>query len=295
MEGRKEARIAGRTGAATESGVGEGRRVPQPPAYWKAPASKVTGGDAVSGDAGPHPWHGLSCSWRCRACTGWKIWTPFQGFPVGGFESQGVALGWNRSGRWPSRIWQRRPPDPSNVGIQRQAADLPESDRWLSQIRPLDSRTRLLGSRTRLLCSRTRLLCSRTVGFPGSGCWPPFTFCRVLAFTQRHRGCPSRLTKRKFREVGFLVDEGSGRGDRIRTCDLLVPNQALYQAKLHPVHARPKDRERGVTMPCRSRTASKSLRRMRPRGLCGAPGGRAACWNLMASRYRWPVYPITAS
>ena len=27
----------------------------------------------------------------------------------------------------------------------------------------------------------------------------------------------------------------NGRGDRIRTCDLLVPNQALYQAKLHPV------------------------------------------------------------
>ena len=24
------------------------------------------------------------------------------------------------------------------------------------------------------------------------------------------------------------------RGDRIRTYDLLVPNQALYQAKLHP-------------------------------------------------------------
>ena len=28
---------------------------------------------------------------------------------------------------------------------------------------------------------------------------------------------------------------GGNRGDRIRTCDLLVPNQALYQAKLHPV------------------------------------------------------------
>ena len=27
-----------------------------------------------------------------------------------------------------------------------------------------------------------------------------------------------------------------GRGDRIRTYDLLVPNQALYQTKLHPVH-----------------------------------------------------------
>ena len=26
----------------------------------------------------------------------------------------------------------------------------------------------------------------------------------------------------------------SGREDRIRTCDLLVPNQALYQAKLLP-------------------------------------------------------------
>src|SRR6478735_8072842 len=28
----------------------------------------------------------------------------------------------------------------------------------------------------------------------------------------------------------------SGRGDRIRTYDLLVPNQALYQTKLHPVN-----------------------------------------------------------
>ena len=28
--------------------------------------------------------------------------------------------------------------------------------------------------------------------------------------------------------------EKNGRGDRIRTYDLLVPNQALYQAKLHP-------------------------------------------------------------
>lgn len=32
--------------------------------------------------------------------------------------------------------------------------------------------------------------------------------------------------------AGFFV--GNGRGDRIRTYDLLVPNQALYQAKLHP-------------------------------------------------------------
>ena len=30
----------------------------------------------------------------------------------------------------------------------------------------------------------------------------------------------------------------NGRGDRIRTYDLLVPNQALYQAKLHPETSR---------------------------------------------------------
>ncbi len=36
-----------------------------------------------------------------------------------------------------------------------------------------------------------------------------------------------------------------GRGDRIRTYDLLVPNQALYQTKLHPEnHA---DDERDVS------------------------------------------------
>ncbi len=31
-----------------------------------------------------------------------------------------------------------------------------------------------------------------------------------------------------------VIKTKSGRGDRIRTYDLLVPNQALYQAKLHP-------------------------------------------------------------
>ena len=28
--------------------------------------------------------------------------------------------------------------------------------------------------------------------------------------------------------------ESYGRGDRTRTCDLYVPNVALYQAELHP-------------------------------------------------------------
>ena len=40
----------------------------------------------------------------------------------------------------------------------------------------------------------------------------------------------------------------AGRGDRIRTCDLLVPNQALYQAKLRPeVSARTMAGDRVVT------------------------------------------------
>ena len=49
---------------------------------------------------------------------------------------------------------------------------------------------------------------------------------------------------------------GNGRGDRIRTYDLLVPNQALYQAKLHPVTAR---WEGGVSVLSTSPTAFRCL------------------------------------
>ena len=40
----------------------------------------------------------------------------------------------------------------------------------------------------------------------------------------------------KDRQVAGLRknDEIIGRGDRIRTCDLYVPNVALYQTELHP-------------------------------------------------------------
>ena len=31
-----------------------------------------------------------------------------------------------------------------------------------------------------------------------------------------------------------MCEKLSSRGDKIRTCDLLVPNQALYQAEPHP-------------------------------------------------------------
>lgn len=46
----------------------------------------------------------------------------------------------------------------------------------------------------------------------------------------------------------------NGRGDRIRTCDLLVPNQALYQAKLHPAdRPRTVGDSRGMSTPVSAR------------------------------------------
>ena len=36
-------------------------------------------------------------------------------------------------------------------------------------------------------------------------------------------------------DSGLLARNFFGRGDRIRTCDPLVPNQMRYQAALHPV------------------------------------------------------------
>lgn len=38
---------------------------------------------------------------------------------------------------------------------------------------------------------------------------------------------------------------GNGRDDRIRTCDVLVPNQVLYQAELRPERGDPAD-NRGI-------------------------------------------------
>ena len=50
----------------------------------------------------------------------------------------------------------------------------------------------------------------------------------------RGRKCkPIVPTKRKERVLRPLFS--FGRSDKIRTCDLLVPNQALYQAEPHPV------------------------------------------------------------
>ena len=51
--------------------------------------------------------------------------------------------------------------------------------------------------------------------------------------------------------MGAAAGFGSGRGGEIRTRDLLVPNQALYQAKLHPgpvAGAKPRPMAAGVNV-----------------------------------------------
>src|SRR5688572_5491124 len=59
----------------------------------------------------------------------------------------------------------------------------------------------------------------------------------TLAPTDREDCCPVRpsgLYKRQRRGVTTALLSVSGRGERIRTSGLYVPNVALYQAKLHP-------------------------------------------------------------
>ena len=59
-------------------------------------------------------------------------------------------------------------------------------------------------------------------------------------------------------------DLGNGRGDRIRTCDLYVPNVALYQAKLRPDSFADSRRE--------SATGLSSARRKTPANFARAIG-----------------------
>src|SRR5690606_16737914 len=50
--------------------------------------------------------------------------------------------------------------------------------------------------------------------------------------------CKDMPPERKKPAQGRLSSSTFGRGDRIRTCDLYVPNVALYQTELHPDRAR---------------------------------------------------------
>jgi hypothetical protein len=53
---------------------------------------------------------------------------------------------------------------------------------------------------------------------------PPGVILPVVTLAQGHRGAPNDSYRRIL-----------GRGDRIRTCDIYVPNVALYQSELRPV------------------------------------------------------------
>ena len=69
------------------------------------------------------------------------------------------------------------------------------------------------------------------------------------------------------------------RGDRIRTCDLLVPNQALYQAKLHPV----------IELPPLSSGSSGNLGR---RKISGKRGRKLRRHARLVRRSGPVVYPV---
>ena len=56
---------------------------------------------------------------------------------------------------------------------------------------------------------------------------PPGVILPVVTLAQGHRGAPNDSYRRIL-----------GRGDRIRTCDIYVPNVALYQSELRPVPQR---------------------------------------------------------
>jgi hypothetical protein len=58
------------------------------------------------------------------------------------------------------------------------------------------------------------------------------------------------------------------RGDRIRTCDLVAPNDALYQAELHPVVEKNEPAEAGSLEWARE---DSNLRRLTPTGLQPVP------------------------
>ena len=71
-----------------------------------------------------------------------------------------------------------------------------------------------------------------------------------------------------------LAMEGDGRGERIRTSGLYVPNVALYQAKLHPevlqIAARQNDRSAAKVANCSKLVAAAD---------CGS-----ACRHAIAAR-----------
>ncbi len=66
-------------------------------------------------------------------------------------------------------------------------------------------------------------------------CGPAARGGRPACARRLHRGCALWAQKTRKTDVfQDFCDRETGRGDRIRTCDLYVPNVALYQTELHP-------------------------------------------------------------
>ncbi len=103
------------------------------------------------------------------------------------------------------------------------------------------------------------------------GAWPSDLSVRVTLFRPR---CSDRSTPTKKADLaGVFFAKNIGWGDRIRTCDLYVPNVALYQTELHPDMraAYSKDPGPGSASPGRSRAGGAG---QGPAGPVAGPGSR---------------------
>src|SRR5436190_20461343 len=98
---------------------------------------------------------------------------------------------------------------------------------------------------------------------------------RSAAETTVGRQRPTHTIRRKMRFIN--------RGDRIRTCGLVVPNHTLYQAELRP----------GFTMPPEFTPSACGLTRFDTRALCVIPNAamnaRFAKFGFWFSGYFYPT------
>ncbi len=89
---------------------------------------------------------------------------------------------------------------------------------------------------------------------------------------------------------GIWLDAGN-QGDRIRTCDILLPKQVLYQAELHPVGAHRavgKCRPGGANYP-------KAETRRKNAGTIFRPGRRSPPAGRIRMELVWGVEPASGS
>jgi hypothetical protein len=61
-----------------------------------------------------------------------------------------------------------------------------------------------------------------------------FIVSSILRIKKQRRSIESWNDTALCRKTGNIFVNKDGRDDRIRTCDLIVPNDALYQAEPHP-------------------------------------------------------------